>query len=109
MRPDNYVTGMPYNFDALPLLILPDLWNEEKNVPWRGAWLVLLYTLSVFVFGIFAFIPIGLYCVLGRSNMSSIAALWFGFHFIGGILMGFAVWHDFVRARRKLRAQENAD
>lgn len=109
MKPDNNVPGMPYNFDALPLLILPELWDEGKKVKGRGAWFVFLYTLSIVVFGIFAFIPVALYCFLGGSKISSIASLWFGFHFLAGGLTGFAVWRDFVRASRKLAAREKED
>ncbi|WP_179106938.1 hypothetical protein [Variovorax sp. KK3] len=65
-NPEFNVPGFPYNFDAIPLWIEPDLWNLEVNVHWRRSKLVLLYGLSMIGMATAIFLPIFLY--LGVSS-----------------------------------------
>ncbi len=103
MKPDSNPPGIPFNVDAIPVWLKPDLWDETKVVRCRGLLFILLYTLSVAVFvGIIA-IPVGIY--KGIHAAGTTALVWLAFSLPGGILVGLAVWWDFVRGCRRIAAE----
>lgn len=99
MKPDPDVSGVPYNFDTLPMWLLPSLWDETKQIRLRGLWFVLLYTLSTLVFGALFIFPLAL--IFSRP----IVVMAWGWIFLCvpfGIINGLASWWDFTRRRKKL-------
>lgn len=105
MEPPKDVSGVPYDFNKLPMWLYPDVWDETKHVRLRGLWFVLLYTLSgILFFGLVAF-------VLALISPKPLALmLWFSLIFsvpIGSI-MGLAAWWDFTRRHKKLLAEKNS-
>lgn len=102
MKPDADVTGMPFNFDAIPMWLYPDVWDETKQVRLRGLWFVLLYALSYLVF--FSTLMIIGALIFSRPIWSM---LWFSLISVSaGSLMGLASWWDFTRRRKKLLLEE---
>lgn len=105
MKPGPDVSGMPYNFDKLPLWLFPSLWDETKQVRLRGLWFMLLYALSLEVFlGMFAFFG----AIIFSRPISSM--LWFTliFSILGGSIIGLFNWLDFTRRRQKLLAEKSS-
>ncbi len=100
MKPTVNYSGI--NFDAIPMWIYPDVWDENKPVKFRGLCFILLYTLSFSVFANLLFLPVGLYH--GKLN----AAIWIAATFgaITGVLGGVAAWYDFSKCVSKLKAAE---
>jgi len=99
MKPTPDVTGVPFNFDAIPVWIFPDLWDETKKVRLRGLYFVLLYTISVLVF-------LAIFMLFGAIIFSRSIGLmlWFALIIslpIGGIV-GLGSWWDFTQRRKKL-------
>lgn len=87
-----------FSFNAIPIWLKPDLWNQEKLVPWRGFWFVLLYLISTLVFfGVLIFVSI---LLVGYSEKVLIFFISIGC--VSGVLVGLASWWDFVKAFRKL-------
>jgi hypothetical protein len=103
LKPDSNSPGIPFNFDAIPLWLKPDLWDETKAVRCRGLFFVALYTLSAAVFVAIIAVPVGIY--KGKHMIGTTALIWLAFSFPGGILLGLAAWWDFVRASRKIAAE----
>jgi hypothetical protein len=100
MTPDCKVP--PFNLDALPLWLHPDIFDETKDVANRGGWFVLLYTLSMLLNSFFIFGPMALYMAFGGGNGMVVAlAIWVSASVPAGILIGLAVWWDYRRAARK--------
>lgn len=103
MKPDSTPPGSPFNFDAIPLWLKPDLWDETKAVRCRGLFFILLYTLSVAAFGTILAVPVGIY--KGADMAGTTALLWLTLSLCFGIPLGLAVWWDFVRGCRKIAAE----
>jgi hypothetical protein len=90
MKPDPDVTGVPFNFDAIPMKLFPGLWDETKKVRMRGLWFILLYTFSTQIFfSIFMFFGV----MLLFSLIIGIPI---------GIVIGLDSWWDFTRKCKKL-------
>ena len=104
MKPDSTAPGIPFNFDAIPIWLKPDLWDETKVVRYRGLLFILLYTLSAAACVAIIFVPIGFY--KGRYAMGTTALIWFFLSLPGGLFVGLAAWWDFVRRSRLLAAAE---
>jgi hypothetical protein len=103
MKPDSSSPGVPFNFDAIPLWLKPDLWDETKVVRCRGLFFILLYTLSALVFvGIIA-IPVGIY--KGKDAAGTTALIWLALSLPGGVLLGLAACWDFNRGCRRIAAE----
>jgi hypothetical protein len=103
MKPSPNPPGIPFNFDAIPLWLKPDLWDEAKKVRCRGLLFVVLYTLSAAAFGAILFVPAGIY--KGKDMMGTTALVWLALSLPGGLVLGFASWWDFVRGCRKIAAE----
>jgi hypothetical protein len=101
MKPDLNVSGIPFNFDAIPLWPQSDLWDETKVVPYRGARFIFLYALSMAAFGTIIFVPIGFY--FGKDGAGVIASIWLIGSSVLGIPFGLAAWRDFIRRSREQR------
>jgi hypothetical protein len=100
MKPDNKVP--PFNLDALPLWLYPDIFDETKDIANRGGWFVFLYSLSMLLNSFFLFGAIALYMAFGgRQNILVTLAVWLAVSIPTGILIGLAVWWDYRRAARK--------
>jgi uncharacterized integral membrane protein len=99
MKPDPDVTGVPFNFDAIPMKLFPGLWDETKKVRMRGLWFILLYTFSTQIFfSIFMFFGAILF---SRSlGVMLLFSLIIGIPI--GIVIGLASWWDFTRKCKKL-------
>jgi lysylphosphatidylglycerol synthetase-like protein (DUF2156 family) len=102
MKPDSNVPGVPYNFDAIPVLLKPDLWDETKNIRFRGLLFVLLYTLLAAAFVAILAVPVGFY--KGRDAAGVTALIWLVLSLCLGIPYALAVWWDFIRASCRLAA-----
>jgi hypothetical protein len=97
MKPRTNVPGIPFNFDYLPLLIEPNLWDESQSVSWRGPKLVLLYALSMGVAGGLIFVPLLLWA-RGHGNSGIVLVVMWAIQVVllgGGF--GLVAWRDFVR------------
>ena len=100
MTPDGKVP--PFNLDALPLWLYPNISDETKEVANRGGWFVLLYTLSMLFNGLVVFGPIALYMAFGGwRGMVVTLAVWVTVSVPVGIIVGLAAWWDYRRAARK--------
>ncbi len=108
MKPDNNFP--PFHADAIPLRLLPDLWDETKILKYRGLKFIALYTLSMAINFLLVFIPIGIYVYFGRINgLHMVVATikwWLIISTPCGVLMGLAVWWDFTRECRKLAKEK---
>jgi hypothetical protein len=100
MKPDSNAQGSPFNFDAIPIWLYPDVWDEHKSVKLRGFWFLFLYTLSSLTFNGFIFLPIALF----SGNWHKVFLIWLMFGVVGGVIVGLAVWWDFTKRARKLKA-----
>ncbi len=85
MKPDSTPPGVPFNFDAIPLWLKPDLWDESKTVRCRGLLFIVLYTLSVAAFMAILAVPAGIY--KGADMMLTTVLLWLALSLPGGVLM----------------------
>jgi hypothetical protein len=109
MKPDPDVSGVPFNFDAIPMWLYPDVWDETKQIRLRGLWFVLLYALSLLVF-------LALFMFFGAIIFSRPIGpmLWFSLVIgvPGGAILGLSAWWDFTQRRKKLlleKAQQNSE
>ena len=99
MKPDPDVSGVPFNFDAIPMWLYPDVWDETKRVRLRGLWFVLLYTLSFLVFGaVFIFFI----ALIFSKPINALVWYWLFSSFPLGGMIGLASWWDFMRRSKKL-------
>jgi lysylphosphatidylglycerol synthetase-like protein (DUF2156 family) len=90
IKPDSNVPGAPYNFDAIPVWLKPVLWNETKNIRFRGLLFVLLYTLSAAAFAAIIFVPVGFYKERDAAGVT--ALIWLVLSLCLGIPYALAVW-----------------
>lgn len=98
MKPNGNAPGSPFNFDALAMWVYPDVWDETKNVKWRGLWFVGLYTLSVLIFfGLF----LALITLFFSKPLSIMILVWLILGVPSGIVYGLATWWDYLRALKK--------
>lgn len=105
MKPRGNAPGTPFNFDSIPAWLLPDLWNEEKEVRFRGLLFVLLYTLSVLAFfGLFVL----LLSLVFSKPVAVMAWVWLYLGIPGGVIYGLANWSDFIRLRKIASLKKNA-
>ena len=109
MKPDTNPPGTFFNFDAIPMWLYPDVWDETKRVRLRGLWFVLLYALSLLVF--FALFMFFGAIIFSRPIRSM---LWFSLIIgvPGGAILGLSAWWDFTQRRKKLllkNAPQNSD
>jgi len=102
MKPDPNVSGVPYNFDTLPIWLFPSLWEESKTVRLRGLWFVLLYTLSSLVFGALFIFPLAI--IFGRPIITT-TWVWLFLCIPCGVVLGLISWWDFARKRKKLQIE----
>ncbi|MFA5826738.1 MAG: hypothetical protein WC825_12320 [Gallionellaceae bacterium] len=102
MKPDPDVSGVPYNFDALPIWLFPSLWDETKTVRLRGLWFVLLYTLSFLVFGALLMFPLAI--ILSRP-INAATGVWIVLCIPSGVVIGLFSWRDFAKKHKKLQAE----
>lgn len=103
MKPESNVGGVSFNFHAIPLWLQPDLWDETKQVRFRGLLFISLYALSMAVFGAIIFVPIGIY--MGLDAAGTTTAIWLSASLFGGTLSGLGAWWDFVRGCRKIAVE----
>lgn len=99
MKPSKDVTGMPYDFNAIPMWLYSDVWDETKRIRLRGLWFVLLDTLSFLTFLAIFLFPGALI-----FNKPLVAAVWVWL-FLGipcGFISGLASWWDFTQRRKKI-------
>lgn len=99
MKPDMNPPGAFFNFDAFPLWVYPDMFNETKKVRFRGLWLVILYTLSFFIFSGLIFFPGAL---IFNKPLWTTTWVWFIFSAPLGFIFGLAAWWDFSKRSKKL-------
>lgn len=103
MKPDSTPSGVPFNFDTIPLWLKPDLWDETKIVRCRSLLFIALYTLSAAAFVAIILIPIGIY--KGHGTYGTTAIIWLVLSLLGGILLGLAACWDFSRGKRRIAAE----
>ena len=109
MKPPLDVSGVPFNFNAIPMWLYPDVWDETKQMRLRGLWFVLLYSLSALIFT--CVVAISLALIFSKPmKVMAVVGLFFGG--LGGIVIGLSAWWDFTRRRKKLlieNAPKNSD
>lgn len=103
MKPDPNVSGIPYNFDTLPIWLFPSLWDETKKVGLRGLWFVILYTLSTLIVGALVFFPLA---IIFSKPIISMAWSWILICSPSGFILGLSAWWDFTRKRKVLQVNE---
>jgi hypothetical protein len=107
MKPSPDVSGVPFNFDTIPLWLYPDIWDETKQVRCRGLWFVVLYMLSVMVF--FAIVGIAASLIFAVRTIPAMLMFAFFAGGLGGVLFGLSEWRDFVVRRRELLKEMGSD
>ncbi|MES2741713.1 MAG: hypothetical protein V4754_12280 [Pseudomonadota bacterium] len=103
MKPDSNPPGSPFDFDAIPLWMKPDLWNEKKIVRYRGCYFIFLYSLSTLIFASFIFVPIGIY--QGSNMIYTTIAVWICTSLPWGLIIGVLAWRDFAVKKRKIEIE----
>lgn len=106
-------TSAPFNFEAIPHWLEPELWDETKCVQHRGLKFIGLYTLSAAINSLIVFVPIFIYVgadgFKGVSVWWVIPMWWLLLSTPWGILIGLLSWWDFTRACRKLAKQKQKE
>ena len=104
-------TSAPFNFEAIPYWLEPDLSDETKQVSYRAFKFVALYLLSTTINFLIVFVPIFIYVGLdgfkGVSAWWVIPMWWLILSAPWGILLGLLAWLDFTRACRKRTEESN--
>jgi hypothetical protein len=103
MKPDSTPPGVPFNIDAIPIWLKPDLWDETKVVRCRGLLFIVLYSLSTTAFGAILAIPIGIY--KGINAIGTTTLVWLSLSLSVGVLVGLAAWWDFARRSRLIAVE----
>ncbi|WP_143694801.1 hypothetical protein [Variovorax sp. JS1663] len=99
MKPNANPPGTPFSFDRVAIWLFPDLWNEKKEIRYRGLWFVMCYTLSMLIFFAIVIIP----GALIFSITLPVAFLIVGVAgALFGMIAGFCAWWDFCRRRRAI-------
>lgn len=110
MKRDPY--SAPFNFEAIPHWLAPDLNDATKEINYRGLKFIAVNTLSVAVNFLLCAIPVGIYLYFYRVNelhiVISTIKWWLILSIPWGVMVGLAAWWDFTRAHRKL-AKEKAN
>jgi len=91
MKPDIDLPWTPFSFDGVATWLCPNLWDETKHVPFRGALFVLSYSASTIFFFSVVMVPVGLLVSVPLMTTLAIALIpgtWFGIAM--GLLSG---WH----------------
>ena len=92
----------PFNTDAFPQWVRPDLLDETKEIAHRGWLIVGLYLASLLLNGLIICGPLAIYMAFGsfRGVLVSLS-IWLVIFFPGGILIGLAVRREFnVRVKK---------
>ena len=105
MKPAPDVSGVPFNINAIPMSIYPDVWDETQKIRLRGLWFVLLYLLSFLVFGALFLFPLAL--IFGKPMLMT-TWVWLFLCVPFGVIIGLAAWWDFTRKSKKLLAEKNS-
>ena len=101
----------PFNLDALPVWFYPNLFEEEKEVAYRGWWFVLLYLVSILLNTLFIFGPIAVYMMIGSGlqGLTVTLAIWLAFGIPSGVLVGLAGWREFNLQKRRLQEERRLE
>lgn len=82
--------------------LYPEVFDETKEVAYRGGWFVFLYVLSTVLNGLILFGPVGLYMATGNlHSVIATVAIWLAVCVPWGIIIGLATWWDYTREVRK--------
>ena len=101
MKPNTTPPGAFFNFDAIPLWLYPDLWDENKVVSHRGIWLVSLYTISFLAVFALVFGLIALF--IGSQSFLTIFWIWLAVSTPCGLLSGIGALGDFSKRSREIK------
>lgn len=99
--------GSVFNLHALPLWLKHDLWDERKEVPFRGFLFITLYVISSAVFIGILFFPASL--IIGGGSLGTISLIWLMASAFFGVPMGLACWWELELAKRKAGACESRE
>ncbi|WP_143684645.1 hypothetical protein [Variovorax sp. KK3] len=110
-KPEINVPGVPYDFDAIPRWIEPNLWNLTSPVRYRRTKIAVLYALSCIGMGTTVCLPIYLFLGIGNGFASG-RALGIWFLWLVGVAIapayGLTVLWDFAKANREaVKADEH--
>ena len=97
-------TSAPFNYEAIPHWLEPDLCDETKAIRFRFLKFIALYTLSVLANALIIYIPIVIYKCLGGlgglgglSGLKSLMLWWIILSTFGGVFIGMGGYMDFKR------------
>jgi len=108
MKPDGKVP--PFNLDAIPLWICPDLFDETKDVQYRELRIVSLYCVSMLAHELMIFGPLAIYMAFGQGNRAKGALLvWLAVGVPFGLLLGLGMWWDFHKYVKQRQNPDGAD
>ena len=100
--------GEPFNFNRIPLWLYPDLFEEHKNVIYRGWWFVFLYLISTLLNMLLIFGPISIFMFFGGGDGAAVALyVWLAIGTPFGICLGLLMWREFNLQSRNLKQREN--
>ena len=99
--------GEPFNFNLIPVWLYPDLFEETKEVNYRGGWFVVLYLISTLLNMLFIFGPLYIYTFFTEPDRAIVALyIWLAIGIPFGVLLGLGMWRDFNLQCRKLKNTE---
>lgn len=112
MKPDNSVPGYPFDFDAIPRWIEPDLFDFNASISWQKTKIISLYALSCAIggaWGLFlGYLLIGLIHEFTKEWAFAFFVLWAIASAVLAPLFGFAAFWDFTKAKRKHEAESGS-
>ena len=93
----------PFNTDAFPLWVRPDLFDETKEIAHRGWLIVGLYLASLLLNGLIICGPLAIYMAFGGFHGVVVSlSIWLIIFFPGGLVIGLAVRREFNMRVKKM-------
>ncbi|WP_157008431.1 hypothetical protein [Xenophilus azovorans] len=110
-KPASNVPGIPFNFDWIPLMLDPDLWELNKFVPLRRVKLVSFYALSMAVFAgiicLISYIGVGIQTSFTATSTWTFSLVILGLGCCFGVIYGVGVLFDFNKFKRQYEQEEH--
>ncbi|WP_143042553.1 hypothetical protein [Variovorax sp. YR752] len=105
MKPDINIPGYPFDFNAIPLWIEPNLFKFDLLIPWRRTKIAIFYALSAAVGNglvfLLLFVLVGIVHSFEGKAALALFVIWAISSGVLAPLTGLAVLWDFTKAKRK--------
>lgn len=112
MKADSNIPGYPFNFDAIPRWIEPNLLEFDARISRQKLKIISLYALSCVVGigwgAILGGLVIGMFNEFSTKSALVFLVFWATLSAILGPLFGLAVLWDFTKAKKKHAANASA-